>query len=185
MKEKSKLTARQIALTAILLAICIVSQFFKNLNVFITGPIINAALILTAVYCGGICGIILSIITPVTSFFITGSAIMSAVPLMFPCIMLGNISLVLGVILIDKPLKKFIPKLSLPIAMVGGSVIKGVIMGLLIALIVLPNFLPAAMAGKLSALQYQFSIVQLLTALIGSVYAYIIKLVLDKAKVMG
>ena len=41
-----KLKTRQITVTAILLAICIVSQFFKNLNVYITGPIINAALIL-------------------------------------------------------------------------------------------------------------------------------------------
>ena len=47
-----KLKTRQITVTAILLAICIVSQFFKNLNVYITGPIINAALILTTVYAG-------------------------------------------------------------------------------------------------------------------------------------
>lgn len=32
-----KLKTRQITVTAILLAICIVSQFFKNLNVYITG----------------------------------------------------------------------------------------------------------------------------------------------------
>ena len=66
-----KLKTRQITVTAILLAICIVSQFFKNLNVYITGPIINAALILTTVYAGLACGIILSVITPITSFFIT------------------------------------------------------------------------------------------------------------------
>lgn len=53
-----KLKTRQITVTAILLAICIVSQFFKNLNVYITGPIINAALILTTVYAGLACGII-------------------------------------------------------------------------------------------------------------------------------
>ena len=51
-----KLKTRQITVTAILLAICIVSQFFKNLNVYITGPIINAALILTTVYAGLACG---------------------------------------------------------------------------------------------------------------------------------
>ena len=58
-----KLKTRQITVTAILLAICIVSQFFKNLNVYITGLIINAALILTTVYAGLACGIILSVIT--------------------------------------------------------------------------------------------------------------------------
>lgn len=63
-----KLKTRQITVTAILLAICIVSQFFKNVSVYLTGPIINAALILTTVYAGLACGIILSIITPITSF---------------------------------------------------------------------------------------------------------------------
>ena len=91
-----KLKTRQITVTAILLAICIVSQFFKNVSVYLTGPIINAALILTTVYDGLACGIILSIITPITSFFITGSPIMAAIPAMFPCIMIGNIILVLA-----------------------------------------------------------------------------------------
>ncbi len=66
-----KIKTKQITVTAIMLAICLVSQFFKNLSVYITGPIINAALILTVLYAGMACGIILSIITPVTSFFIT------------------------------------------------------------------------------------------------------------------
>lgn len=95
-----KLKTRQITVTAILLAICIVSQFFKNVSVYFTGPIINAALILTTVYAGLACGIILSVITPITSFFITGSPIMAAIPAMFPCIMIGNIILVLAVALL-------------------------------------------------------------------------------------
>ena len=37
---------REIATTAILLAICIVSQIFKNLSIFITGPIINTCIVL-------------------------------------------------------------------------------------------------------------------------------------------
>ena len=128
------LKTRQITVTAILLAICIVSQFFKNLNVYITGPIINAALILTTVYAGLACGIILSVITPITSFFITGSPIMAAIPAMFPCIM--------------------------------------------ISLIILPNMLPAKMQPMLHVLQLQFSVTQLITALIGGVYAIIILAVL-------
>lgn len=63
-----KIKTKQITVTAIMLAICLVSQFFKNLSVYITGPVINAALILTVLYAGMACGIILSIITPVTSF---------------------------------------------------------------------------------------------------------------------
>ena len=47
-----KIKTKQITVTAIMLAICLVSQFFKNLSVYITGPIINAALILTVLYAG-------------------------------------------------------------------------------------------------------------------------------------
>ena len=60
-----KLTTKQIAMTAVMLAVCIVSQFFKNTSVFITGPIINAALVIVTVYCGLACGIILSVITTI------------------------------------------------------------------------------------------------------------------------
>lgn len=57
-KDIMKMKTRQITVTAIMLAICIASQFFKNLSVYITGPIINAALILTVLYAGLVCGII-------------------------------------------------------------------------------------------------------------------------------
>lgn len=70
-----KITTKQITTTAVLLAICIVSQFFKNTSVYITGPVINACLILAVLSVGIPCGIILSVITPVTSFFINGSPI--------------------------------------------------------------------------------------------------------------
>ena len=95
-----KLKTKQITVTAIMLAICIISQFFKNLSVYITGPVINAALILTAIYAGLACGIILSIITPITSFFITGMPVMAAVPALFPCIIIGNVILVVMVALL-------------------------------------------------------------------------------------
>lgn len=176
-----KIKTKQIVLTALLLAICIVSQLFKNLSVFITGPIINAALILCAVYCGCLSGIILSIITPVTAFFITGSPVMSAVPLMFPCIMLGNIVLVLAVVLFKDRIKKFF---EFPLSVIVGSVVKGLVMGLLISVIILPAFLPEPMMKMLPVLKVQFSTTQLFTALIGSFFAYVIKLAVDKTGLM-
>ena len=101
-----KITTKQITTTAVLLAICIVSQFFKNTSVYITGPIINACLIIAALGAGMACGIILSVITPVTSFLITGSPIMSAIPAIIPCVMIGNIILVVAVSLIAKKIKE-------------------------------------------------------------------------------
>lgn len=172
-----KIKTKQITVTAIMLAICILSQFFKNLSVYITGPIINAALILTVVYAGMACGIILSIITPITSFFITGSPIMAAIPAMFPCIMIGNILLAAAVGLLRK---KFGKTAGLPVSIVIGAVLKAAFMGILISLIVLPAFLPAAMQKMMHALQLQFSLTQLITAIIGGVYAVIIAAVLNK-----
>ena len=51
-------------------------------------------------------------------------------------------------------------------------------MGILISLIILPNMLPAKMQPMLHVLQLQFSVTQLITALIGGVYAIIILAVL-------
>lgn len=172
-----KIRTKQITVTAIMLAICILSQFFKNLSVYITGPIINAALILTVLYAGTVCGIILSIITPVTSFFITGSPIMAAIPAMFPCIMIGNIILVLCVGLLHT---KFGAKAGLPVSIGIGAVLKAVFMGILISLIILPTYLPVKMQPMLHALQFQFSLTQLITAIIGGLYAVIIAAVLKK-----
>lgn len=181
-----RITAGQIAITAVLLAICIASQFLKNTSIYITGPIVNAIIIIDTYFCGMVCGIIISIIAPVTSFFITGSPIMAAVPAMFPCIMLGNIMMVLAVAFLSKKCigskKRWM--VSLPISIVAGAVSKAAVMGVLISLIVLPNFLPEAMLPKLPYLQLQFSVVQLVTALIGGVYAVIIIAALRRAKFM-
>ncbi|PWT25831.1 MULTISPECIES: ECF transporter S component [Butyrivibrio] len=177
-----KITTKQIALTGILLAICIVSQFFKNLSVFITGPIINACIIIAVLTAGLWCGIILSIITPVTAFIITGSPVMAAVPMMIPMVMLGNAILAIFVWLFyQKVLKNIDKNIRLCIGMVVGSVVKAVVMGLTISLWLLPTFLPQPMQEKmLPVLQAQFSTVQLITALIGSVIAFVIWIPLKK-----
>ena len=85
-----KITTKQLVQTALLLAICIASQYFKNLSVYITGPIVNLTIILAVLSVGLWSGLLLSIIAPVTAFFFTGSPIMSAIPLMFPAVMAGN-----------------------------------------------------------------------------------------------
>ncbi len=170
-----KLTTKQIATAGILLAICIVSQFFKNFSVFITGPIINACLILATLTCGLLPGIILSIITPITAFFITGNPVMSAIPAMILMIILGNAILVVFVHFFGaKTQLRFLLGMGL------GSVVKALFMGLTISLWLLPSFLPEAMAAKLPVLQANFSTVQLVTALIGSAIAYVVWIPLKK-----
>lgn len=172
-----KLTTKQIAMTAALLAICIVSQFFKNTSVFITGPVINACIILAGLSAGPGCGIILSLITPITSFIISGSPVMSAIPAIIPCVMIGNALIVICVCLLKGKIKG---NWGLPVSMITGCITKALFMGIAISLILIPMLLPQQMQPKMSAFQSTFSVVQLITAAIGSVYAYIIWIPLKK-----
>ena len=172
-----KINTRQITVTAVLLAICIISQFFKNASVYITGPIINACLILAVLSVGLTCGIILSVITPVTAYFITGSPIISAIPAIMPCIMIGNIIMVIFIYLLkNKPNSKW----GLPLSMAIGSIVKALFMGISISLILIPMLLPEKMLPKMSVFQTTFSLTQLIAAIIGCVYAYLIWIPLKK-----
>ena len=93
-EKTARFGTKQIAMTAALLAVCILSQVFKNLSIFITGPIVNACLILAVLMVNLPCAIILGIITPITAYIITGGGVMAAVPIIVPFIMMGNIVIV-------------------------------------------------------------------------------------------
>ena len=102
---------------------------------------------------------------------------MAAIPAMFPCIMIGNIILVVCVGLLRKKCGK---AAGFPVSIAIGAILKALFMGIAIALIILPAFLPAPMHKMLPVLQLQFSVTQLITAVIGGVYAVIIAAVLKK-----
>lgn len=174
-----KISTKQLATAGIILAICIISQFFKNLSVYITGPIINACLVICVLACGLICAIIISVITPITSFFITGSPIIAAIPAIMPCIMVGNALLVICIHYLNGKLVK--GSISLPISMGIGCVAKGIFMGGVISLIMIPALLPEAMVPKMAVFQSTFSVVQFVTAIIGCVLAYAIWIPLKKS----
>ena len=178
--EKASMNiTKKIAINAILLAICIASQFFKNLSVYITGPIINLCIVLSVMMTGIGWGIILSVITPVTAFFIAGSPVTQAVPLIVPFIMAGNAVLAVMVHFFFKPavIKEeiFISFRSAIFAILS-ALAKGVFMGLTISLWLIPTFIPEAspLRGKMSVFQMTFSVTQFTTALIGFVYFYIV-----------
>ena len=175
-----KITTKQLVQTALLLTICIVSQYFKNLSVYITGPIVNLTIILAVLSVGLWSGLLLSIIAPVTAFFFTGSPIMAAIPLMFPAVMAGNAVLAITVWYFQK---KTSFKWRLPAGL------KAIFMGVVIVLIILPIFgdniasklpKPEALPVVLATAKVTFSITQLTTALIGSALAYVIWMPLKK-----
>ena len=170
---------KKLTTAAVLLAICIVSQFFKNFSVYITGPIINACLILAVIYCGLFWSVVLSIVTPVTAFLITGAPVMKVVPAVMPLVMAGNAVLVIVLWLFVNKDKKLVKIL---IGGVLGSVAKGACMALTISYGVLVSVtLPEAMQNMLPKLQLTYSVTQLLTALIGLAYAVVIHAALKKA----
>ena len=181
-----KITTKQLVQTALLLTICIVSQYFKNLSVYITGPIVNLTIILAVLSVGLWSGLLLSIIAPVTAFFFTGSPIMAAIPLMFPAVMAGNAVLAITVWYFQE---KTSFKWRLPAGLIAGSVLKAIFMGVVIVLIILPIFgdnlalklpKPEALPMVLATAKVTFSITQLTTALIGSALAYVIWMPLKK-----
>ena len=181
-----KLSTRQLVQKALLLAICIASQFFKNFSVYITGPIVNTTIIIAVLAVGLWSGLIISIIAPVTAFFITGSPIMAAIPLMFPAVILGNAILAACTWYFNEKLHF---KGNLPVGLAAGSVLKSAFMGITIVLILLPNFgnsiasklpKPEALPAVLATAKITFSVTQLITALTGSVLAYLIWLPLKK-----
>ena len=175
-------TTKSIVYAAALLAICLVSQVFKNLSVYITGPIINACLILCVMTAGPVYAVALAVITPITAYFISGSPIMSAIPAIMPCVMVGNAILVLGVYLLKDRIKK---PAGFPVSMVVGSVLKAAFMGVVISLILIPTMLPASkmaekLMPKMAVFQTTFSVTQLITALIGSALAFVLWIPVSK-----
>ncbi|MCR4597386.1 MAG: ECF transporter S component [Lachnospiraceae bacterium] len=177
--SKTPTLTKQIAITAVLLAVCIASQIFKTLSVYITGPIVNLCLILATLTAGLTWGIVLAIITPVTAFIIAASPVMNAVPGIIPLIMLGNAVLVVMVYFLFRPAisgeGSFINVRSVIMAVLS-ALAKGCFMGLTISLWLLPTFIPEAspIREKMPVFQTTFSITQFITALIGFVYFFIV-----------
>ena len=183
--NKKYFGVKEISITAALLAICIISQLFKNLSIFITGPIVNACIIIAVLAANLPCAILLCIITPVTAYIIAASPVMSTVPLIIPFIMLGNIVLAVATTLLLKKSLSGENGLKSPISYIKAvicAVLKGAFMGLTISLWLLPTFIPAEskLYGKLPVFQTTFSLYQAITAAIGFVYAFIIWAALRK-----
>lgn len=173
-----KATTKQITVTAIMIALSIVViQFIKlplsisGQSVGVSGALINLIMIIDTLYCGLLSGILLAIIIPVLSFVLTASPVISAVPLILPCIMIGNAVLVLFAWFVRG--KKLELNL-MPISLVAGSFAKAGIMALLIVNWVLPQFGGKLPAAAMNMAKVTYSSTQLLAALVGTFLACVI-----------
>ncbi len=165
MKTEKHITTKQLTVTAIMLALCIVFQSLKFLSPYITGSAVNAVLIITTLYCGVYSGSIIAIFTPVFAFLLGQTPILKIVPLMIFVIMIGNLCLVL----ITHILKK-----NLYFALILASIVKSLFLWLVVWYLVIPFFAFNIPEKMQLAIKTSFSLLQLITALIGSAIAVII-----------
>ncbi len=169
---------QKIARTAVLLAIILVIQCFKNFSVWISGPVVNAVLIIATLGVGLWSGILLAVISPITSYLITGAPIMALTKFsLFPVIMLGNAVLVISVYVFMNR-----GKLGILWGMLTGSVVKWLVMWGCVSFLVAPAFADV-IAGKpalITALSWTFTHFQLIAAILGCVISYLVWLPLKK-----
>lgn len=159
------MTTRQLTLTAVLLAVCIAFQCLKSVSVYITGPAVNAVLVMATLLCGLWGGLSIAILSVVVAYFLGATPIMTMIPLMMPVIMAGNAILVLFTHVLRR-------KLVLGLAL--GSVGKAAFLWLLVWYVMLPTFGGNIPEAAQMTMRITFSITQLITALIGSAVAYLI-----------
>ena len=157
---------KKIAIQGVMLAIMLVFQTMKGISPYITGPVVNLVLIAVTYYFSLPSGILFSIIAPITSFFITPSPILKAMPMIVVFIALGNIVLCFFVNLLKNK--------NLALDLFIASTIKAIFMGISISSIIIPIFskgtqLPEA---ALATAKFTFSITQLITAYIASFISY-------------
>jgi len=158
-EDENMTTTRWVALTAVLLALTVAVQML-GLPQPVTGPAVNAMLILSGLIAGPLSGIIVGAFTPIIALW---RGILAA-PLapMVPFIALGNALLVLVFVLLHRR--------QLYVAIAAAALVKFLVLSTAVRLIVtVPE--PVALA-------MQFP--QLATALAGGVVAVIIYRLLDR-----
>lgn len=188
-----KINSRQLTITAVMIAISIIVIQFIKLPISISGQnielsdiLLSLILMIDTLYCGLLSGMFLAIIIPVLSFVLitsTTSSIISAVPLILPCIMIGNAVIVLFAWFVRG--KK--TELNLmPVSLVAASFARAGIMALLVVKWILPQFGNNLPSAVINMAKVTYSSTQLITALAGTFLTCIIwpllKLGLKKIK---
>ena len=177
-KTKAKSLTLKIATAGILYAIIIVMQLVKNISPFISGPVINACMMIAMIEVGLWCGIAYGIVVPITSLLFAFASPTTALAtttygLSILIIIIGNLLfLLLGKLGSKQKLWVFI------LLLVVGALIKWLFMWGSSELIIKPVF--ADSLGDLMAVVNKiFSTLQLWAGLISVPIIVAIKKVLD------
>jgi riboflavin transporter len=161
-----KFSVRMMTYTALLLVLVIVIQQFKSISIFITGPIVNAVLIIATLLVGFAAGIVIAVISPIVAYLVNPAPIMQLMPLMVPFIILGNLVIVIAA--------HYFKQRQLWLGLGFGAVVKALVMWVgvyVVNVVLLGVTLPDKM--RLPVI-LSFSVFQLITALLGILLAYLI-----------
>ncbi len=157
---------KKLAYTALLLAVCVTFQLLKSFSVYITGPAVNAVLIIAATAVGLPSGLFIACVAPLIAYLVGATPIINMIPVMLPVIMVGNALIAVFAYLFKEK--------NLIAGLLAGSVAKAGFLWLTVWYVVLPLFGANVPEKVQLAAKNTFSITQLITALIGSAIAYII-----------
>lgn len=175
---KKKMTFK-LTTAAILLAIIIIMQLVKNVSAYISGPIINTALVIAILELGTGWGIAFSAIVPVLSLVFAPASPMSMLAattnyLTVPIIIVGNILFVLAAKLGSKK-----GKVIFIVSLVVGAVLKWLFMWGCGDLILLP--IVTESVSKLAAVVTKvFSTLQLYSGLLSIILIVPVSMALKK-----
>ncbi|MDO4492765.1 MAG: ECF transporter S component [Clostridia bacterium] len=160
------MSVKKLAATGVLLALCLLFQLLKSISVFLTGPMVNAILIIATILVGPASGALIALCSPLFAWLLGATPVINMIPWMLPVIMLGNLAIVFVPWLLWK--KNPIGGLAL------GSVVKACFLWLTVWYVVLPLFGAGLPAKMVATVRTTFSVTQLITALLGSVIAFIV-----------
>ena len=165
------LTVKNLVVTALLLALVVVVQQLRWLHPqLVAGPLVNAILIVAAVWVGLYSGLAIAILSPVFAFVFPPSPPLIQI---MPVIMIGNAALV--------ACAYFLKNKNLAFGLLSGAVLKAVLLWLGVVHLVIPVFGSGLPEPAVTALSAMFSYNQFITAVIGSVIVLSLKTRLDKS----
>lgn len=174
-----KLNTKQIIITVVLLVLSfLIIRFSKIPGLEVAGYsisakdiLINLILIIGTLYCGIFSGLVLSIMAPIISFVVSGGGFIASTPAILPCIMAGNLILVLSAWFISG--KK--NELNLfPLVLVVGAILKYLIMRLLVFSWIIPTWNSSMTKIQMNTVKNMFYIAPLFTTLFGVFLACVI-----------
>ncbi|MBC7087611.1 MAG: ECF transporter S component [Tissierellales bacterium] len=176
MESNTKRLVQASVLLAIAIIFQIIGRTIPEINQFIVGPIVNMVLILTAYICGRWFGVGVGVLTPLLAYLV-GQLAAPLAPFI-PFIMIGN---AIYVLIFSFFMKR--GQIQIVVGVILGSVMKFLFLSFsarkLIYLFGLE--FPPNIANALAA---SMSIPQLITALIGGVFALIGINILSKRKII-